>query len=385
MFRPSTHQASTIASEIAAATAPRRIVGGGTWLQGGGPWVDATPLSTRDLRGVVEYRPGDLVITVQAGTTLADLAAVTGAHGQMLALSPYGSPESTVGALIATAAPAPLAFGGYTVRDLVLGLDVVTGTGDVTRAGGRVVKNVAGFDLVRLHTGAWGTLGVITEVSLRLHARPEVDVVVAASLPDTSADRLDTLLSRMLALRAPLPMLLVCPPQERPQLWARLSGNRARAGALRAELLTFGVEALTDVPPDDVQRQLLDTPPAAIVLRARTHRSDAAPFVRAARDAFPDATLHYDPLHGSLRVVRPAATAVSLERDMSTWYRLAATGGAMHTISVVVDQGRSPDTPFRAPRSSLDEGLKRAFDPRDLLNRVAPDHPVPSPSALAKA
>lgn len=376
------HPAAGIADRIAAATTPLRISGSGTWLDGGGPWAAAAPLSTRDLRGVVEYRPGDLVITVQAGTTLAELAAVTGEHGQMFALAPYGSPDSTVGAVIATAAPAPLAVGAYTVRDLVLGLDVVTGTGAITRAGGRVVKNVAGFDLVRLHTGAWGTLGVITEVSLRLHAKPEVDVVVAAPVPDTLSDRIDVLLSRLLALRTPLPMLLVCPPHAPPQLWARLSGNRARAGALRAQLHAFGVETPVDLPFDEVQRQLLDTPHDALVLRARTHRSDATPFVRAARDAFPDATLCYDPAHGSLRVVQPAVAAASLERDISTWYRLAASGGAMHTISVVIDQGRTPDAPFRAPRSPLDVGLKRALDPRGLLNRVADGAP-PLPMALA--
>lgn len=156
----------------AAHGQPRRIVGGGTWLQGGGPFADTTPLPVRGHAGVVEYVPGDLVITVRAGTTLAELAAVTGEHGQTLALTPYGSPESTIGAVVATAAPAPLTLGDLSVRDLVLGITVVTGTGDIVQAGGRVVKNVAGFDLVRMHTGAWGTLGVITEVSLRLHARP---------------------------------------------------------------------------------------------------------------------------------------------------------------------------------------------------------------------
>jgi glycolate oxidase FAD binding subunit len=321
---------------------------------------------------VVEYTPGDLVITVLAGTTLAELGATVGEHGQMLAMSPYGSPDASLGAVVATASPAPLAFGDYTMRDLVLGVQVITGGGEITRAGGRVVKNVAGFDLVRLHTGAYGTLGAITEVSLRLHARPEVDVVVAGTVPHAAAGALDDLLPRLLAQRSPLPMLLVSAPDTDPQLWARVCGNRARAAALRTQLLSYGIQAPREIPDEAVQRTLQHTPADAVVLRARTHRSDAVPFVRAARDAFPDGTLYYDPAHGSLRVVLPAACVSNLERDIATWYRLAAAGGAMHTISLVVDQGRTLSMPFSSPRTSLEAGVKRALDPRDLLNRLAP-------------
>lgn len=357
-----------IAHTIRDATAPLRIVGGGSWVQGGGPWADAVPLSTAQLRGVVEYVPGDLVITVSAGTTLAELATITGEHGQMLAMAPYGSAHATIGAAIATASPGPLSYGDYTMRDLVLGLQVVTGNGDITRAGGRVVKNVAGFDLVRLHTGAFGTLGVITEVSLRLHAVPARDDVVMGLVPHASTGALDDLIPRLLAQRAPLPMLLHCAPDAEPLLWARVSGNSARAGALEAQLNSFRVTQLRTMDPDVVRRTLHDTPADAVVLRARTHRSDAVPFVLAAIDAFPQGTLFYDPAFGSLRVIVPRQAAAAIDRDIASWYRLAASRGAMHTMSVVVDQGRVVTT----PRLPLDEGMKRAFDARDLLNLLAP-------------
>lgn len=369
--------AAPLADRIRAASAdaPLRIVGAGTWLHGGGPWADATPLPVGELRGVVEYTPGDLVVTAHAGTTLAELSAITAEHGQMLALTPYGAAHATVGAMVATASPSPLAFGDYTVRDLVLGLEVVTGTGDITRTGGRVVKNVAGFDLVRLHTGAYGTLGVITEVSLRLHARPAVDEYVACLVSDGSYDAgavsLDDLLPKLISQRAPLPMLLVSTPNEAPQLLARLSGNTARAAALRAQLRGLGVASPHEITAEQVERTVRHTANDAVVLRARTYRSDAVPFVRAARDAFPQATLCYDPAHGSLRVVLPYSAAPSLERDIATWYRLAAANGAMHTISVVVDQGRTLATPMATPRSPLEAGIKAALDPHDVLNRLA--------------
>lgn len=361
-----------LADRIRDAHAPLRIVGGGTWLHGAGPWAEATPLPVGDLRGVVEYAPGDLVITVMAGTTLAELAAITGEQQQMLAITPYGSTASTIGAVVATAAAAPLPFGDYTMRDLVLGVQVVTGTGAITRAGGRVVKNVAGFDLVRLHTGAYGTLGVITEVSLRLHACPAVDVVTMGAVPHAEAGALEALLPRLVANRAPLPMLLRGAPGEAPQLWARLSGNPARAEALRRQVDALGASSLRDVPAHEVRETLLHTPDDAIVLRARTHRSDAVPFVRAARDAFPDGTWSYDPARGSLRMVLPAQAAAALDRDVATWYRLAASHGAMHTIAVVIDQGRTAGSLLVNPRTTLEEGVKRAFDPRDVLNPLAP-------------
>jgi glycolate oxidase FAD binding subunit len=135
--------------------------------------------------GVVEYEPGDLVLTVRAGTSLADVARVTRAEGQWLPLDPAGTAQGTLGATIATASAGPLASAFGAPRDHLLGCEFVTGTGDVVHAGGRVVKNVAGFDLARLVTGAWGTLGVLTAVTVRLRALPEVDRTLVV---ETTAD-----------------------------------------------------------------------------------------------------------------------------------------------------------------------------------------------------
>ena len=178
---------SDLAAAIQHAVASNTVVrgvGSGTWLHGGPVENDDTATRVQPPSGVIEYTPGDLVITVHAGTTLEELSAVCAASGQMLAIAPYGSPQSTIGAVVATASAAPLSYEDLTIRDLVLGLTVVTGTGDVVRVGGKVVKNVAGFDLVRLNTGAFGTLGIITEVRVRLHAKPIMDHVVTGTLAD---------------------------------------------------------------------------------------------------------------------------------------------------------------------------------------------------------
>lgn len=175
---------SELAERVRRANAerrPLRITGAGTWKSA--PLADATTeLSTQGLDQVVEYVPGDLTITVGAGMSLSKLDAITAGQGQWLTLDPYGTPEGTIGATISTASSGPLATGFGQPRDLILGLEAVMGTGTVIRAGGRVVKNVAGFDITRLLTGSRGTIGVITEVSLRLRARPAVDETIAIDI-----------------------------------------------------------------------------------------------------------------------------------------------------------------------------------------------------------
>jgi len=167
-----------------AGNEPLHICGAGTWPNAGAPIEAHHTLSLRDLSGIIAYVPGDLTITAWAGTTLAELSHATAAHRQWLGLDPAGDRLGTIGATIATASSGPLAHAFGTPRDLVLGLDAVTGYGELVRPGGRVVKNVAGFDLVRLYTGAWGTLGAITSVTLRLRARPVHDVTLAMHAGD---------------------------------------------------------------------------------------------------------------------------------------------------------------------------------------------------------
>ena len=163
-----------------------------------------------------------------------------------MGLDPAGADVGTIGATIATASVGPLAHGIGTVRDIVLGLEVVSGNGIVTRSGGKVVKNVAGFDLVRLQTGAWGTLGIITEASLRLRARPEVEETVALEL-----DARTPLLAHLVRLRnltlSPLAIELIGAPlassleiSDQQIFLIRLGGNETRVQAQRAQLATLG-------------------------------------------------------------------------------------------------------------------------------------------------
>lgn len=176
-----------IVRDALASNEPLRVCGAGTWARSGPPVEATRTLSLAGMRGIVAYVPGDLTITALAGTTLAELSHTTAANGQWLGLDPAGDRHGTIGATVATASAGPLAHAFGTPRDMVLGIEAVTGYGELVTPGGRVVKNVAGFDLVRLFTGSWGTLGPITSVTLRLRAIPVHDSTLAMPI-DADAD-----------------------------------------------------------------------------------------------------------------------------------------------------------------------------------------------------
>jgi glycolate oxidase FAD binding subunit len=149
-------------------------------VRGAGQWWGDVPagcdvLTTSALDAVSDFNPADLVVSAGAGATLASLGARLAARGAFLALDPPGPLSRTVGGVLASGGSGPLAAHFGPVRDQVLGLVVVAGNGTVIRLGGRVVKNVAGFDLAKLVIGGHGGFGVIAEAHLRLRALPPAD------------------------------------------------------------------------------------------------------------------------------------------------------------------------------------------------------------------
>lgn len=143
-------------------------------------------VDTTRMNRIVEHAAGDLVVTAQAGVTLAALQDKVSAAGQWLGLDP---PEAgaTVGGIVAAAASGPRRLLYGTPRDLLIGITVVLADGTVAKSGGKVVKNVAGYDLGKLFAGSFGTLGVIAECTFRLHPRPQVQRYVVATADDPGA------------------------------------------------------------------------------------------------------------------------------------------------------------------------------------------------------
>jgi glycolate oxidase FAD binding subunit len=193
--------AGEVAAVLAAAAGAQAgvvIRGAGTKLDWGAPPQRADiVVDVSGLGNVLDHAAGDLVVRVQPGVRLADLATVLALAGQRLAVDEV-VPGSTVGGVMATglAGPGRLAHGS--VRDLVLGVTVVLAGGLSAKSGGRVVKNVAGYDLGKLYTGSFGTLGVITEAFLRLHPLPERSAWLSVVTPDATA-----VVNAVSTLRAP--------------------------------------------------------------------------------------------------------------------------------------------------------------------------------------
>jgi glycolate dehydrogenase FAD-binding subunit len=174
----SVEEASQVLAAAAADGLAVAFAGGGSKLGLGNPpeRVDLLVSSER-LDQVLEHAAGDLVVRAQAGVRLADLQAALAPAGQWLALDPP-EPRATVGGVVAADASGPRRLRYSTVRDLIIGITVVLADGTVARAGGKVVKNVAGYDLAKLFCGSLGTLGMIAEATFRLHPLPAAAAVV---------------------------------------------------------------------------------------------------------------------------------------------------------------------------------------------------------------
>ena len=353
--------------EASTAGASLRIAGNGTWLEAGRPVSGARLLPLSGLAGIVDYEPGDFTLTARAGTTLTELAAATLPHRQFLALDPFGDGSGTLGATVATAASGPLSHAFGSPRDNVIGLEVVTGDGSVVRCGGRVVKNVAGFDLTRLFTGSWGTLGVITEVSVRLRALPAADETYAVTVDDRY-DRLSTLLSALReASIAPLSIELLSPAlarqlalPEAATLLARLGGNATSVGAQRAVL--SGLGDVRQAPPTVWSALRAAEPRQAIVARLSSLPSRVAAVWTAAREAtagVAGALLTASAGRGIVRCILPADA-----RD-------AARRIARIDASVVFERLPADLWNELAPSpvsDRLSRSLKQRFDPANVLN-----------------
>jgi glycolate oxidase FAD binding subunit len=189
VHRPSSVE--ELAESLSGETGGIVPVGAGTQAHFGNPLrnvgcaVDLTGLSR-----ITEYNPADLTIHVQAGVTLQQLEKTLLEHNQFLPMNPWNGPQATIGGIVAADAQGPFRAAG-TVRDWIIGMKVVHASGQTSKTGGRVVKNVTGYDLARLYTGSLGTLAIIAEVSLKLRAKfPKTATAIATCATTVEASTL---------------------------------------------------------------------------------------------------------------------------------------------------------------------------------------------------
>ncbi len=217
-----------------------RIEGGGTKGFYGEP-TEGPVLSTRDYSGVIDYEPSELVVTARCGTPVLELQRLLASHGQMLGFEPplFGA-GATVGGMVASGLSGPRRASAGSVRDFVLGTRLIDAQGQLLQFGGRVMKNVAGYDVSRLLCGSLGILGVIAEVSIKVLPQPLSTETISLQLSEAEA------LNKMNEWAAkPLPITATA--WHDGQLFIRLAGA---VNATRAARQQLGGERLSDSAAD---------------------------------------------------------------------------------------------------------------------------------------
>lgn len=367
-IQPTHHVRAASIDEVVSAVREANVAreaaviwGGGTQIAvGDAPERYDLALDLGGLRGVIAHEPADLTITVLAGTTMSELASALAPHGQRWPVEVADPDRATVGGTIASAAFGPSRLRYFHPRDRTLGCSAVLGDGTLTRAGGRVVKNVTGYDLTRLYSGSFGTLAVLVELTLKLDPIPERTVTLRADLPDPGmayrAAR--ELTATMLPLDA-LAVLMgdvdeeLCPTWT--ALYLRLAGTDAAVERLRAAVTLTA--PFTDAS-GDVWTRIASLPARSpISLRAVWPPSENI-------EIYPERAVWYP----GVEVMYILDSAVDAEHIRGVRAGLETSGGALVVERAPTEIRRAVGT-WGTPRLPLDiaRRLRSAFDSNGVL------------------
>jgi glycolate oxidase FAD binding subunit len=320
--------------------APVCIRGGGSKDFYGGQLVGA-PLETTSYSGIVDYEPSELVLTARCGTPLSEIENLLREHGQMLAFEPpHFSPNATIGGCIAAGLSGPRRAQAGAVRDFVLGVRMLNGVGEDLRFGGRVMKNVAGYDVSRLMAGAMGTLGLLLEVSLKVLPRPAEEISLRFAMNATEA--IETV-NRWMA--QPHPISATCH-------WAgilqvRLSGASVSRAKLGGEIVDN--EFWRDLREQQMPFFAREKPTWRLSVKSTAPTLD-----------LPGAQLLE--WNGGLRWICE-------DLDSREVRLVAANAGGHATLFRGGDKTCGVFQPLPAPLMALHQRLKKAFDPAGIFNR----------------
>jgi glycolate oxidase FAD binding subunit len=367
MLSPTTE--TELSEIVARASGPLRIVGGGT--RPVGCPVAGEALSVAGMSGIELYEPGALTIVAKAGTPLAEVEAALAAEGQRLPFEPMdhrallgtdGKP--TIGGVVAANVSGPRRIQAGAARDSLIGVRFVDGSGTIVKNGGRVMKNVTGYDLVKLMAGSWGTLGVLSEVAFKVLPAPET----AASLSVEGVSALQAVEAMATALGSPFEVTGAAhlPSEERTLL--RIEGFAAsvayRAGRLSELMAPFGSVTVEEdgARVAGIWRDVRDVSGfagrAGDVWRISVTPSDGPEI--ASRTG---GEVMFDWGGGLIWALVPEGT------DLRA--RLGAFAGHATLVRAAEETRRriAPFQPEPAPLARLSQGLREKFDPRGILNR----------------
>lgn len=376
-------------------------IGGGTSLDFGlPPKREGVGLAVSQLNRVIEFPARDMTITVEAGITMEELAGTLAKENLRLPIDVPAPAAATLGGVVATNFNGPRRFGQGTVRDYVIGISAVDGRGTPYKGGGRVVKNVAGYDFCKLLTGSLGTLGVITQVTLKLKPIPPAHSVVACAPADLEAvegllaalidsDTTPTAIELLTGPDWPQDdfVATISPANARPVLAVSFEGTSQEVdwsvGKLKEEFGRQGIgetAIMAGAPADRWLRMLAEFPrsglphsgEAPLVLKANVVPSGTTRFVSQVLTLDPSAMIQAHAGNGTVIVRLAELPGGGIGRDLVGNLDAAAAG--LHgNVIMLANPSRAEmthqsvwggiDAPFR-----LMEAIKREFDPKNLLN-----------------
>ncbi len=350
-------------------------------------------LATTALSRVLDYPARDMTITVEAGITLRKLAGTMSPERQRLPVDVAAAEHATLGGAIATNASGPRRYGHGTLRDWVIGISAIDGRGVPFKAGGRVVKNVAGYDLCKLLTGSLGTLGVITQVTLKVQPVPEVSAWVATDLTDFfQVERFLHALGHTRTRPAAVELLAGPAWARDPALPPLATGAIARllvafegprveidwmVGTLTGEWRGHGAPEVHVVSPGlagSLWTRLIEFPAtrAPLVLKLNVPASKVAWFTRdilaLGREVSLSAHAGNGILHARFAEFTPADVGNLLVRQMQPWAQ--AVGGSAVVLSSQGLGELTRQVVWGGARAELAlmQAVKRQFDPHQVLN-----------------
>lgn len=392
------------AADVAAALrtafdqeTPVYPIGGGTSLDYGLPATrPGIGLMMNSMRRVIDYPARDMTITAEAGITMVELAKTLAAEKQRLPVDVPHPELATLGGVVATNWNGPRRYASGPLRDFVIGISAVDGCGMAYKGGGRVVKNVAGYDFCKLLTGSLGTLGVITQLTLKLRPIPEVSRWMLCQLQGVAdAERVLAALNRSPVTPAAIELLLGPAWDElpaftagsgaalavrKPCLAVALEGTEVEVRWMSEKLSTewwdLGIsrhETVIGAGADDLWRRIAQfaAEPAPLVLRSTTVASHVTRVIAAIREVDPEASIQAHAGTGIVHARLSKLPGDGISRAVPARLQPVAAAGQGNLTVIRSEGGEATvrsvwggtDVPF-----SLMADVRRQFDPKQLLN-----------------
>lgn len=353
------------------------VAGQGTKLSWGHPSRDiALVVSTQKLNRLIDHAVGDMTVTVEAGMRFADLQALLAEQRQWLPLDPAYPAQATLGGILSTRDAGSLRHRYGSLRDLCLGLSFVRADGQVAKAGGRVVKNVAGYDLMKLFSGAYGTLGIVTELTLRVYPMlSDTGTVAVTGIAAAVAEMTQELLQSVLtpvgvdlwASSQTDDLTLLVQFQSLPEsVLAQIETIQvlARSRSLTATVLANPESGPLEVLPEEILCQVG-------VLSAESASSlEAFRNLAAAQSLSMQGRIHAGSGLGTLQLGQIGENSAADEAVLSAWRaHCKAQGGFLTILEAPVALKQSLDVwGYSGSALNAMRKLKEHFDPQGLLN-----------------